>query len=463
MAMSVRLAALATAGAIVTITPTLAGGFQRGTADTDILYDPGTVAIRTSYIYVDPRRNFTSVEGRGGAFEDYTGDYTIPSLAFYVGGDPFGCAGTYTESFAAEADYSGTLDGALPSQVSSTLSTSNTDRLDFAGATSTSRTVRMDFSTNEFGVTCRASMTNAYGRFSLLGGIFFEDFDFDGKSIGLRDVNASFAGTPLAAGLAASGSSIILPTVVDVDSRGGYKPGYRIGVAYEKPEIALRLQALYRSEVVHDDVVGTGTATITDTAYVSLPDGTTASIPTVFGPAGATVLKALPGAEEALPVDSALNDATAPASLYLNGQMGIAPGTLLLASFRWTDWSTNEAVVSSVTSASGTTSSFAPYHWRDGYTVSLGVGHAFNEAIAGAIAVGYDRGVSTGAETTYTDFYSLSGGLSFRGNAWSEMRVGGLIGYWAGGSQSVDDGGYFDATVGGDVVFGLNASIKMTF
>ncbi len=78
----------------------------------------------------------------------------------------------------------------------------------------------------------------------------------------------------------------------------------------------------------------------------------------------------------------------------------------------------------------------SPYNWDDGYTVSLGVGRAFNENVSGSISIGYDSGVSRGSETTYTDIYTLSGGVSLKNNKWAELRFGGLVGYWTGGEQS---------------------------
>jgi long-chain fatty acid transport protein len=453
----------ATIATIALSSTALAGGFQRGTADTDILYEPGTFSMRTGVTYISPQRGFDSVNGVGGDFGDYTGDYTIPSLAIGFGGDMFGCAGTYTESFAAEADYRDTLDGALPRQVSSTQSTSNVDRLNFAGAGSTSRTRTIGFDSNEFGLTCRVSYSSDMGRFSLLGGVFAEDFNFEGSSFGQRDLTSQLG--PFATALRARGAQVVLPSLVEVESEGGYKGGYRIGAAYELPEIALRAQILYRSEVEHDSIRGDGTVT-TDTAVVRLANGETASIPTFFGPGvGGVIAGNLARfGNQTIEVGSSLNTAISPQSLTVNLQTGIAEGTLLLGSFRWTDWSTNQSVVSTINSTvTGTSSSYSPYNWRDGYTASVGIGRAFNEQISGAIALGYDRGVSTGSETTYTDLYTLSGGVSFKANQWSELRFGGLVGYWTDGEQSIGDGAYFNGSVGDDVVLGGTASLKLTF
>lgn len=445
----------------------MGAGFQRGTPDTDILFEPGTTSLRWGLTYVDPQRGFESINGQRGDFKDYTQEYQIPSFAVSVGGENFSCSLHYTESFAAGADYTGSPGGALPRQVSSTTSIDNDDRLNFAGATSTSRTRTIDFESDEFGSTCRASYSSDAGRFSVLGGVFFENLQFEGSSFGFTNLNpliAANGGGAIVRGLGAFGAQATLPTQVDTDLTGGYQTGYRIGAAYEMPEIALRAQVLYRSEVEHDDVKGTANVRVLDTAYVSV-GGERVSIPlpqvALLGIAGAG--QAATAAVNATTYSSTLNSVTSPQYLDIKLQTGIAEGTLLLGSFRWTDWSTNDAVVNNLIGRTGNTSSYQPYFWRDGYTASIGVGRAFNEQVSGAISVGYDRGVSTGADTTYTDLYTLSGGVSLKGADWAEIRVGGLIGYWTDGDQNVSDGAYFNATVGDDVVLAGNASLKFTW
>ena len=111
----------------------------------------------------------------------------------------------------------------------------------------------------------------------------------------------------------------------------------------------------------------------------------------------------------------------------------------------------------------GTSSAIQPYQWRDGYTVSLGLGRAFNEKVSGLVSLGYDRGTSTGADTTYTDLYTVSGGIAFKPVEQAELRLGGLLGYWTDGAQRIEDGAYFDGDVGDDLVYAVNGSLKFTF
>ncbi|KAA0970703.1 long-chain fatty acid transporter [Aureimonas fodinaquatilis] len=403
-----------------------AGGFQRSTADTDILYEPGMVSMRTGMTYVSPERGFDSINGVSGSWNNYTGSYNLPTASLKFGDGPVACAGSYAESFAAEADYSSLPGGAQPI------------------STTGSRVQSLEFNSNEWSATCRLSYEADVGRFSLLAGLFVEDFNFQGTSLGAAPTGRTGPG----------GAPVLVPVALSVDTSNSYETGYRVGFAYEKPEIALRAQVLYRSEIKHDRPEGTGYAVTTGDAFIINPatGGTVILPPSPLLPVGTQVSSGT----------AFQNTVISPQSLYVNFQTGIAEGTLLVGSFRWTDWSTNRNVLTSYVSAIGTSVNNSPYYWDDGYTATIGIGKAFNENISGLVTLGYDSGVSTGAETTYTDLYSLSGGLSFK-QGFGEIRFGGLVGYWTSGSQSVANGAIFDATVGNDWVFAGNASIKLTF
>ncbi|WP_182084642.1 long-chain fatty acid transporter [Aureimonas sp. ME7] len=435
---------------LVAVSNAQAGGFQRGTADTDVLYDATPFSTRLGFTYVSPQRGFETVQGVAGNYGDYTGSYQIPSVALKLGNDTVACAGNYVESFAAEGDYSSLPGGAQPAA--------------FPGG---SRVRDLEFDSDEISATCRVSYTTNGMRFSLLGGIFGEDFSFNGTSLATQNIGATLP-AGLRAALAAQGAQLLLPVALTAETDADYTAGFRVGAAFEMPEIALRAQILYRSEVEHDDIAGTGTLVAANDAFVRLGDGRQVSVPTAAAFLAAQGIAVPPALIGALPtggtvlasgLPASLNTATSPQSLYINAQTGIAEGTLLLASFRWTDWSTNNAVVTTVAG----NSNVSPYYWKDGYTASLGIGRAFNEYVSGSVSIGYDSGVSTGAETTYTDLYTLSGGLALKNSDWAELRFGGLIGYWTDGDQRVSNGAVFDATVGDDWVYAANVSLKLTF
>ena len=52
-----------------------AGGFARGEADTDILYEDGDVVARGGWVYVMPQRGYDTTTGTGSTDDDFTGAY----------------------------------------------------------------------------------------------------------------------------------------------------------------------------------------------------------------------------------------------------------------------------------------------------------------------------------------------------------------------------------------------------
>lgn len=88
-----------------------AGGYTRGEADTDILFESGDFIFRAGATYVSPRRTFKTT-GSGPSLRDpntdgvYTNDYWIPSVAAKISvSENFACALTYTQPFGADATY----------------------------------------------------------------------------------------------------------------------------------------------------------------------------------------------------------------------------------------------------------------------------------------------------------------------------------------------------------------------
>ena len=186
--------------------------------------------------------------------------------------------------------------------------------------------------------------------------------------------------------------------------------GYLVGVAYEKPEIALRVALTYASETKHDlatSVVG-------------------------VGPVGSEQIEL-------------------PKSLTLDAQSGIAANTLLFGSIRWVDWT------SSRLNSIGYPTPPLVSHANDSITYTLGLGRKFSETWSGAVSFGYedskggvasnlsptDGYVSVGIGGTYTrgnmkisggvryvnigDANSLSGATAFRDN--SAIGIGLKVGF----------------------------------
>lgn len=130
--------------------------------------------------------------------------------------------------------------------------------------------------------------------------------------------------------------------------------GYVVGVAYEKPEIALRVALTYSSKVKHD-------YTPTETTLAPLP-------PALFG----------------VPIT-----VETPQSVNLEFQSGVAKDTLVFGSIRWVDWS-NFVIAPTVYSTLTGGGALVSYD-NDTITYSLGVGRRLNENWSVAASVGYEK------------------------------------------------------------------------
>lgn len=171
--------------------------------------------------------------------------------------------------------------------------------------------------------------------------------------------------------------------------------GYLVGVAYEKPEIALRVALTYNSKIKHNFTADE--ATSLSAPYDAL--------------SGPTVVNS-------------------PQSVNLEMQSGVAKDTLAFASVRWVNWSAFEIapnLYKSVTGLAGPEKALVSYD-DDTITYTLGVGRKFSDNWAGSISLGYEKSnggyasnlgptdgrtsVTVGAAYTM-DKVKISGGVSY--------------------------------------------------
>lgn len=413
-------ALLTTCAALAFVAQAQAGGFSRGTADTDILFEDANFNMRTGVAFVMPRRGFATLTAppAAGAVgltpgkrykstdDDYTQNYIIPSMAvkFNIAED-LRCAGTYTQPFGADSVYGpqAVLFGALA---------------DGTGTTSE------EFTTNEFAATCGYKFDLAKGRAWLIGGAFIQDFTYS--------QTVQFASSPRL-------PEPLWGTEAELSFDGGYEAGFRIGAAYELQEYALRAQILYRSEVTHT------------------PDGSFS-----------TALVDMP----------ATGVGTLPQSVELKLQSGIAPGWLAFGSVKWTDWSVLDKLDYNIRAPLGVPPTLGgdrelEYYFRDGWTLTAGVGHAFTEEISGVMGLTWDRGTST-TEDTLSDVYTAAAGVAFKDKIGGEVRFGGAISYLTAASVSAqadpngevgvyDPGATFAYSVDGDWTYALSAGYKVNW
>ncbi len=174
----------------------------------------------------------------------------------------------------------------------------------------------------------------------------------------------------------------------NVQFAGDWAPGYLVGVAFEKPEIALRVALTYSSKVKHEF----------DTTQVFFPSGQ-------------------------------ITDVETPQSVNLDFQTGIAKDTLLFGSIRWVDWSDFKIDPigfpgDGLVELENTT------------TYTLGVGRRFNEKWAASFSLTYepkgtDPLVSPLAPTDGR--YGATIGASY---TMDNMKISGGVNYtWLGDAQ----------------------------
>ncbi|MCV9964451.1 outer membrane protein transport protein [Pararhizobium sp. BT-229] len=326
--------------AAMNVSAASAGGFTYGDADIYILLEDGRVVTRDSATFVDPNRKYDKKPGLPGLSpaldgREFSDSYWVPSLAAKIGiTDEFSCAATYTVSFGGASDNRGVMDSRGK--------------------------LKESFTTDEYGLTCAYHMPVGPGRLSLIGGVFYSDFNYDLSAM-----------TFVAPG-------VLSPMKVDL---GDGDFGWRAGVAYDIPEIAFRTSLVYRS--------GTSYSADGDARFTNLG-------------------MAVPAA----------GWGELPQSIELKVQSGIAEDWLAFGALKWTDWS----VMDRLHLRFGPSDFYNEYHWRDGITVTGGVAHSFNETFAGFASVTWDRGVSTGWDL-YGDTVAFAVGTNIKDKFGGELQL----------------------------------------
>ena len=187
--------------------------------------------------------------------------------------------------------------------------------------------------------------------------------------------------------------------------------GWMAGIAYLKPEIALKAALTYRSEIDHDT-----------TTYENFPALAARGLPTQ-GTNEITI--------------------TMPKSVNLDFQTGLNPTTLLTAKARWVPWSDFAIKPTIYGKASGL--NLVSYD-DDAWTAEVGLGKKLSPQLAISGAVGYDSGagnpitslgpvegnwnVGLGAKYNLTPEWAVSGGVKYLmfGDAKAKLPDGSIVG-----------------------------------
>lgn len=397
-----------------------AGGLERSGNDIDLLFDPSKAVMEGGVTYVNPQRdvkNAVDTKASDGIMTGHpntrdTEPYFMPS---------FGVKAQIFEGVDCLADYS------QPWGVHSA------PGAEWNGAGSL---IEIDVKSHAYAATCSYKMDMGKGDFRFIGGVVYEEvYGFKQSQVAPAALLAPF-------GLSGVGR-------LDLDSNG---VGWRAGAAYEIPEYALRASILYNSAVDLGDI--TGTLDLRQIpGFVNPANPLLGNITDIFG------------------------TAEMPQSVELKFQSGIAPDWLAFGSVKWTDWSVLQSVSFCPLSTKGvvacrpgspTEATSLDLLYRDGWTVSGGVGHKFNEQWSGAVSLTWDRGTTTGL-TAQTDSWTLGAGVGYTPNEHIEWRVGGAVGLLTSGSVGAvnyDGRTYGDKVsydFGNDFVGALTTSVKVKF
>ncbi len=192
--------------------------------------------------------------------------------------------------------------------------------------------------------------------------------------------------------------------------------GYLVGVAYEKPEIALKVALTFNSAITHQFAT-----TETIGGFVVAPPSTTTT--------------------------------EMPKSINLDFQSGVAANTLVFGSIRWVDWSAFK---------------LAPtvpgdlININDSISYSLGVGHKFTDNWSGALSMNYEAAgnplVGPLSPTNGKIGVTLAG-IYKSGN----MKFTTGVNYTKVGDAQVQTAGVTRATMAGNSAFGFGVKIGFSF
>ncbi|WP_027146786.1 OmpP1/FadL family transporter [Mesorhizobium sp. WSM3626] len=383
------------------IHPAHAGGLERGGYDIDLLFDPAPFTTEAEATYVMPDRKYENARGPGGAnlglgtSADGAEGYWVPRIGAKVqvvqGVD---CMVDYSQPWGAHTA-PGIWNGALSN-------------------------IETDIKSDNYAGTCSYKMDAGKGQLRFIGGLFYQDIS--GFKESLVNVFPALTGR------------------VDLKTSGW---GWRAGIAYEIPDIALRASLVYNSKVKLDNIEGTLDLT-------SIGRGITP----IYG-----------------------STQYMPDTLELKLQSGIAPGWLAFGSVKWVNWSLLQSVpicpvgfpASSCFTGSPAAVTSLDLMYRDGWTVTGGLGHKFNDQWSAAGQLSWDRGTSHGYGAQ-TDTWTLGGGVAYTPSPSVEIRLAGAVGVLTSGhsGELAGENGYIageDASYdfGNDLVTAISGGVKIKF
>ena len=391
--------------------PAWAGGLERSGYNIDLLFDPSRFAAESTATFVMPQRklkNVTDNPTSGGDLNAIPGysDEADDTESYWS--PRIGAKAAIGDAADCMVDYSQPY-GAHTNPGAR-----------WRGA---SDNIETKVNSDNYALTCSYRFDMGSGQFRVIGGVSYLEMD------GFKE--RLLVPPELLGGLGLPGNGI---GRLDLAGDGW---GWRAGVAYEIPEYVLRASLVYYSEVKLDDVSGTVNLT---------------QVPSALHPLGGLVI----------PV---AGSTAMPDAVELKVQTGIAPDWLAFGSVKWTDWSQLQRIPFYNGGAEITSLDLG---YRDGWTVTAGIGHKFNDQWSGAVSVTWDRGTSTdfGAQS---DNWLFSSGVAYSPTENIEIRLAGVIGIMTSGDSNpsfvdgVPAGDEASYEYDSDLITAVSTSFKIKF
>jgi len=396
-------------------TPSFAGGLERGGYNIDQLFDTGPFSFNSSAVYVAPQRKLKDVV-------DTDTNPTNPFTNEYGGGDLNGrpdsvhdTDGYWVPRVGFKAAIGDSVD--CLADYSQPWGAHTNPGVNWAGA---NQNIETKVESDNYAATCSYKFDMGPGQFRIIGGGFYQEVSGFKERL-VQDPSL------LPAGFSGIGR-------LDLEGDGW---GWRVGAAYEIPEYALRASLVYNSSVSLDNITGN-----IDLTHVLPVVGTRYAVS---------------------------GSADLPDTLELKLQSGIAPDWLAFGSVKWANWSKLQVL----NFCPATPTALQPCTdldllYKDGWTVTAGIGHKFNDQWSGAVSLTWDRGTSQGYGTQ-TDTWTVGTGVAYTPNDNVELRLAGVLGILTSGEsgavtyQGVTYGDDVSYSFGNDLVAAISADFKVKF
>lgn len=425
--MTSRILTASVAGLTVlaTAATALAGGLERHGYDVDLLFEKSPFFFDGSVTYVMPNRRIKNAVDESVPAADPTNLNNIPGYSSTADGsepyaDPYlGAKAAIGDAIDCMIDYSEPWGAHVkPGR-------------HWAGAKDVSE---LEIFSRNYAAACSYRFDAGPGQFRVIGGGFYQEIGGNKEAVVVAP--EILAGTPFS-------NFSGLGRLEDVEGDGA---GWHAGVGYEIPEYAMRASLVYTSKVDLGDITGTLDLT---------------GVPSAIKP-GNPLLGA------ATPVYAT---ATMPEVLELKLQSGIAPDWLAFGSVKWTNWSRLQVVSFCPTATKGVFECKANspaeatalnLYYRDGWTVTGGVGHRFNEQWAGGMSLTWDRGTST-VVGSQSDVWMLGLGTAYSPSEHVELRFNGALGLLTSGESNPVHTTTTRYEYGTDFVSALSGELRVKF